>query len=250
MATTDKLNRLKQTKADLKAALIEKGQNPGDVFSDYPDMVRAIEGGGEQAAPEITVDENGLIIATAGDKSATRQLSVQQGKTVIPGPTEQIAVVAGKFVTEDVKVAAVSGGGGGGDGSAYVVNIPVNISSVAEGKYYLFMLYNGVRLPRIPFGLTAEYPYIFMLPNKRMYAFSVVPYWYPTTQYPTCMKANGPGVRYDYNADTDEWELKETLSSIYIITGDGLLWTNYNVPNGSATATDIYFEGTDPVPTD
>ncbi len=83
------------------------------------------EGGSvEQATPEITVDENGLIIATAGDKSAARQLSVQRGKTVIPGPTEQIAVVAGKYVTEDVKVAAVQGGGGGEQGSAIVINGP------------------------------------------------------------------------------------------------------------------------------
>lgn len=44
--TTDKLERLMQTKADIKSALIEKGQTPGDVFSEYPDMVRAISGGG------------------------------------------------------------------------------------------------------------------------------------------------------------------------------------------------------------
>lgn len=120
MATSDKLNRLKQTKADLKAALIEKGQTPGDVFADYPAKIRAIEtGGGEQATPEITVDENGLITATAGDKSATKQLSTQSGKTITPGPTEQIAVAAGKYVTEDVKVAAVSGGGGSGSGSEF-----------------------------------------------------------------------------------------------------------------------------------
>lgn len=44
--TTDKLERLMQTKADIKAALIEKGQSPGDVFSEYANMVRAISGGG------------------------------------------------------------------------------------------------------------------------------------------------------------------------------------------------------------
>ena len=117
MATADKLNRLKQTKADLKAALTEKGQNPGNVFSQYPAMVRAIQTGGEQATPVIEVSNGGLITATAGDKSATKQLSTQSGKTITPGATEQIAVAAGKYVTGDVKVAAVENTGGA-DGNA------------------------------------------------------------------------------------------------------------------------------------
>lgn len=41
--TADKLNRVLATKNDLKAALIEKGQDPGDVFSQYPAKVRAIK---------------------------------------------------------------------------------------------------------------------------------------------------------------------------------------------------------------
>lgn len=114
MATNEKLELLRQTKADLKAALTEKGQTPGDVFSDYPDMVRAIQdGGGEQATPEIAVSDGGLITATAGDKTAYKQLSTQGAKTITPGPTEQIAVAAGKYVTGDVIVAAVENTGGG-----------------------------------------------------------------------------------------------------------------------------------------
>ena len=122
MATADKLNRLKQTKADLKAALTEKGQNPGNMFSQYPDMVRAIQTGGEQATPVIEVSNGGLITATAGDKSATKQLSTQSGKTITPGPTEQIAVAAGKYVTGDVIVAAVQNTGGGSDGIGYATH--------------------------------------------------------------------------------------------------------------------------------
>lgn len=41
--TADKLNKLADTKADLKAALAEKGQTVGDVFSTYPAAVRAVE---------------------------------------------------------------------------------------------------------------------------------------------------------------------------------------------------------------
>ena len=43
--TADKLALLEATKADLKAALAEKGQTVGDVFSTYPAAVRAIETG-------------------------------------------------------------------------------------------------------------------------------------------------------------------------------------------------------------
>lgn len=47
--TADKLALLEATKADLKAALAEKGQTVGDVFSTYPAAVRAIETGGVNA---------------------------------------------------------------------------------------------------------------------------------------------------------------------------------------------------------
>lgn len=48
--TADKLALLEATKADLKAALAEKGQTVGDVFSAYPAAVRAIETGGGETA--------------------------------------------------------------------------------------------------------------------------------------------------------------------------------------------------------
>lgn len=39
----DELNKLKQTKASIKQALIDKGQNPTDEFASYADDIRAIE---------------------------------------------------------------------------------------------------------------------------------------------------------------------------------------------------------------
>ena len=68
----------------------------------------------EQATPAITVDGSGLITATAeqsegyvtaGAKSATKQLTVQEAKTVTPGTAEQTAVAAGAYTTGAVKVA-------------------------------------------------------------------------------------------------------------------------------------------------
>ena len=70
----------------------------------------------DQATPSISIDSNGLIIASAtqsegyveaGTKSATKQLTVQAAKTVTPTTSEQTIVSSGKFVTGDIKVAAM-----------------------------------------------------------------------------------------------------------------------------------------------
>lgn len=76
----------------------------------------------EQATPVIVVDSNGLITATAGSKSATKQLPVQTAKTVTPTTSEQVAVASGVFTTGEVKVAAVEESGGGIDTCTVVLN--------------------------------------------------------------------------------------------------------------------------------
>lgn len=55
-----KLNKITSTKTDLAAALAEKGQTVGDVFSTYGDAVRAIKTGGEIV--EITFNQGGRTI--------------------------------------------------------------------------------------------------------------------------------------------------------------------------------------------
>lgn len=71
-----------------------------------------------QATPTITVDTAGKITAAAtqtagivpaGTKSATKQLTIQAGKTVTPSISAQTAVASQRFTTGDVKVAAVNG---------------------------------------------------------------------------------------------------------------------------------------------
>lgn len=54
----DKLAKLNSTKADLKAALAEKGQIVGDVFSTYPAAVRRISGA-ETASVTFVDYQNG-----------------------------------------------------------------------------------------------------------------------------------------------------------------------------------------------
>ena len=69
-----------------------------------------------QATPTISVDANGKITATStqsagyvssGTKTASKQLSTQAAKTVIPTTSEQTAVSSGLYTTGAVKVAAM-----------------------------------------------------------------------------------------------------------------------------------------------
>lgn len=104
--------------------------------------------------------------------------------------------------------------------------------------------YNGEEAPSIPVDVMAEYPYIYMITAKAFAAFSVRPYFYSTSAYPSTLKADGPGVTY--KLVDGKWELNESLSSMYIIISS-ILWANYNVPNGSEKTTNVYFTGSSPV---
>lgn len=59
--TVDKLNKLAQTKAAIKAAIEAKGVTVGDaVFGDYPTKISAISGGGSSGVIEDYLNEQGL----------------------------------------------------------------------------------------------------------------------------------------------------------------------------------------------
>lgn len=81
--TADKLDLLEATKADLKAALAEKGQTVGDVFSTYPAAVRAIETGGGSVT--ITIGSNfadsSYIAYTTPEGSAELLTSPKKGQS-------------------------------------------------------------------------------------------------------------------------------------------------------------------------
>lgn len=224
---------------------------------DMESEIDGISGSGEQATPEISVNENGLITATAGDKVAYEQLPTQAGKTITPGPTEQIAVAAGKYVTGDIIIAAVqNSGGGGGDGSALIINgsevfissdMSVIVEDYEEPKTYA--LYNGVRLPTIPEDVLATYPYAFVVKFEagtyHLYAGTEKAY-YGNNQLniPTSSRA-----RYDQSGTA--WALFSIYTtSTFFAAGTTLVWSNFDVPNGSPDSSTIYFNGTEPVPTD
>lgn len=105
--TAEKLTLLLNTKADIKAALVEKGQNVGDVFSTYADKIRAIETCPDDA---LFVEDGKIKDANGQDVTEETVIAVvptQGGKTVTPSTSEQIVIDAGNYVTGDIKVAAM-----------------------------------------------------------------------------------------------------------------------------------------------
>lgn len=82
--TADKLALLEATKANLKAALAEKGQTVGDVFSTYPAAVLAIETGG------VNAENVPVVFSTSGAPSAVRIIytTVENGDVVFKNETK------------------------------------------------------------------------------------------------------------------------------------------------------------------
>lgn len=87
---------------------------------------------GEQAIPVISVNSNGLITATAGDKSATKQLTTQTAKTITPSTSSQTAVEKDVYTTGVVTVGAIP--------SQYIVpsgTLPITSNGTYDVKNYV-----------------------------------------------------------------------------------------------------------------
>lgn len=93
----DKLAYIAATKEAIKNAIKAKGQTVSDSlpFRSYADKISAIETGSK---PTITVSSSGLITATSGNFSNTKQLTTQGTKTWTPGTSAQ-GINAGTYVT-------------------------------------------------------------------------------------------------------------------------------------------------------
>lgn len=114
--TTAKLNKLMETKAAIKAALVEKGQNPSDVFSTYADNIKAIP---------VKKDE----------QIKTVELNMSTGNQVItPDPNKVLTEVTinkpNTFIESNIK-ADISIGGIIG---TFTSDADAVASDIAEGK--------------------------------------------------------------------------------------------------------------------
>lgn len=139
-----------------------KLQNNNVGLQEVLEILQNKAAGGEQTTPVISINTSGLITATAGTKSATKQLAFQPAKTITPSKEPQIAVSNGYYVggniiidgdanlvagniKSGVSIFGVSGtlteGSGSGntdDGEAIITRNIVNYTNnnvVALGRY-------------------------------------------------------------------------------------------------------------------
>lgn len=114
-------------------------------------------------------------------------------------------------------------------------------------KYY----YNGVLLPEIPADAISEYPYAVIVEDTTTGEYYLTlkqsPSYY-SNQY--LLEATVPRkTGYLASSEETEWVMSYSDTSVVNVYNPFVLcWSNHDIPNGSATATEIYFSGSDPVP--
>lgn len=113
-------------------------------------------------------------------------------------------------------------------------------------KYY----YNGVILPEIPADVLASYQMCLIYlksdgTNYRLLAGTKT--WYVRSS--SIYLESSTYVVYGATAESDSWvyETQYTDTGNFGI-GNGIKWSNHDIPNGSATATEIYLNGSNPAP--
>ena len=109
-------------------------------------------------------------------------------------------------------------------------------------KYY----YNGVLLPEIPVEVLASFPYAWINSTRNGLVVAGYPWYYSSGKMNIPTSAENR--KYVLSSDGSTW----VLDSTYTDTGGYSVeltpcWSSHDVPNGSATATEIYLYGSIPV---
>lgn len=121
-------------KVTVASAITDKGVSTADDAT-FATMAANIGKIDTAVTPTITVDSEGLITASAGDKNATKQLSTQAAKTITPKASAQTAVASWRYTTGAVTVA--------GDANLISSNIKSGVSifgvagSMSSGNTYM-----------------------------------------------------------------------------------------------------------------
>lgn len=183
-------------------------------------------------------------------------------------PLEQVSVVPGN--DEQILVPSEGFYGIGQVTVAPVTPIPAALTQVRQGgpthvsvdAYFCaesvisdrefiqtHALYNDYRLPLIPEDPKQTYPKCFIVKEANVavyYLYYVDCLWYKSgsTMY---QSTTGSCVRYRLTETSEGWESLGTYSSSTILIGDNsLIWTNYDIPSGSASATSYYKRASEP----
>lgn len=164
---------------------------------------------------------------------------------------------SGKLTTEQMvsELSAVEVGSGEALPTAENVTFGthevVREGDVPTGKSY----FNGVLLPDIPEDVLKDYPYCWIRKNESTGYYDLVVntgvMYYNSSNMNPVGSSTYPYYRIPisgYDA-YDEWVwYKETTSNFGIDSSKPVFWSNFDIPNGSASSTTIYFESTEPIP--
>lgn len=173
-----------------------------------------------------------------------------------------IAYNGGAIATiTDMRLIPIADAGGSGgpfcvvsvaEDSANVVETAVTISAGVEiqlpsgVEYY----YNHEQLPEIPADVVAKYPYLVIMRKSdrmRIIASTEKAYYHTMEDGSKRITVNSTGVVYraDVNTVAGGWVAVGIGNGTWFgVNGSGsyaVWWSNYDIPNGSADATDIYF---------
>ena len=119
--------------------------------------------------------------------------------------------------------------------------------------------YNGIVLPEIPPTGYENCPYLMILryigddsgtDNIWLYGSTSKPYYLLQDSVDRLEFPSGR-TRSKFDAESGVWGGANVGTSgtwCNLTESWEVLWANHDIPNGSATATDIYFEGSEPVP--
>ena len=117
--------------------------------------------------------------------------------------------------------------------------------------------YNDVLLPGIPDEMLARYPYAWIRKDDANGNYNLVfgreSWYYDPKPVLICQDITSLpyySIPITSSADATEWNFTEEAggTNFGLATNRTVLWSNHDIPNGSATATEIYFEGSEPVP--
>jgi hypothetical protein len=168
------------------------------------------------------------------------------------GTTGEMAFPAGfKSVVEGIQT-----GGAGGDipsaETAEFGRLKVVSNTAPAGKSW----FNGVLLPDIPADVLAQYPYAWIRKhtanNQYQLILAASPFYYYNGSVYCSAGDSAPKQWYDVTISTADtataWTFnKQTTGSFPTDDARPIMWSNHDLPNGSATSSNIYFEGTEPI---
>jgi hypothetical protein len=123
-----------------------------------------------------------------------------------------------------------------------------------------YCFYNGVKLPELPSEVLANYPYCWIRKNGNTEHYDLI-----FTKVLGYYDATAGGIVYGENSATaeiahyrvayasastaDSWDSYQTTNTWMALDANRtVMWSNHYIPNGSLTATEMYFKASEAIP--